>query len=308
MANIAISLEGIEQTLENLKYRPGSIKQKAVFAIQSFYDSDDAIKTLNFIDTDTLIKIIWNTGDDFSKIKSKRRNFSSLKSSINADLKKLSKKKLNPENIIIADANIFDMTEEAKSDLLNSFSDAVKTGDIDLEQAAAILKTITAFLETLQLDPSNDESLDIVKEIKKILNKISSEGLVDEDIEVEELAEDEELEEIEELDEDTEVEELAEDEELEEIEELDEDTEVEELAEDEELEEIEELDEETEVEELAEDEELEEIEELDEETEVEELAEDEELKEIEELDEETEVEELAEDEELEEIEELDEET
>ncbi|MCP3942783.1 MAG: formylglycine-generating enzyme family protein, partial [Desulfobacteraceae bacterium] len=125
---------------------------------------------------------------------------------------------------------------------------------------------------------------------------------LDEDTEVEELAEDEELEEIEELDEDTEVEELAEDEELEEIEELDEETEVEELAEDEELEEIEELDEDTEVEELAEDEELEEIEELDEDTEVEELAEDEELEEIEELDEDTEVEELPEDEELEEIE------
>ena len=43
MANIAISLEGIEQAIENLKYRPGSIKQKTLLAIRAFYNSDDAL-------------------------------------------------------------------------------------------------------------------------------------------------------------------------------------------------------------------------------------------------------------------------
>ena len=79
MANIAISFEGIEQAIENLKYRPGSVKQKALLAIRSFYDSEDAIKTLNFIDTDALVKKIWDVKDDLSKIKSKRRNFFSHK-------------------------------------------------------------------------------------------------------------------------------------------------------------------------------------------------------------------------------------
>ncbi len=69
LANIAISLEGIEQAVKNLKYRPGSVKQKTILAIQSFYDSEDAIKSLNLIDTDTLIKMVWDVGDDFSKIK-----------------------------------------------------------------------------------------------------------------------------------------------------------------------------------------------------------------------------------------------
>jgi formylglycine-generating enzyme required for sulfatase activity len=321
LANIAISLEGIEQAIENLKYRPGSIKQKALLAIRAFYNSDDTIKMLNLIDTDTLIKNIWEVGDDLSKIKSKRRNFFSLKSSINSDLKKLSKKDLNPENIIITDANIFDMSEAAKSDLLNSFTNAVKTGDIDLEQATGILKAVTDFLETFQMDAANDKSLDIIKEIKKILNKISHEILPDEEEDQIELAEDEELEEIQEEDalEDDIIEELDETEEIE----LAEDEELEEIQEEDALEDdiIEELDEIEEIE-LAEDEELEEIQEEDaleddiieelDETEEIELAEDEELEEIQEEDaleddiieelDETEEIELAEDEELEEIE------
>ena len=296
LAKIAISLDGIEQAIENLKYRPGSVKQKTISAIRSFYDSEDSIQTLTQINTDTLIKRIWDVGDDLSKIRSKRKNFSSLKSSINADLKKLSEKDKNPDNIIITDANIFDMTEEAKSDLLSSFTDAVKTGDIDLEQATGILKTVAEFLETLQMENKDNESIDIIQEIKKILNKISTEGLLDDDEEIEEIEALEEIEEdiIEELPEDTEIidedeleiidEEELETEEIDDdiIEELDEDTEIVdedelEVIDEEELDEeeidddiIEELDEDTEIIdeddldaeeiELDEDEELEEIE------------------------------------------------
>ena len=101
-------------------------------AIRDFYSSDESIKELDSIDIDTLIKLIWNVGYNFSKLKSKRRNFSSLRSSINSDLKKLLKKKKNLENIIIADSNIFDLTQKAKDDLLGFFVDAFKkkeTGD-----------------------------------------------------------------------------------------------------------------------------------------------------------------------------------
>ncbi|MBU3950815.1 MAG: hypothetical protein KJ658_01655, partial [Proteobacteria bacterium] len=319
MANIAISIEGIDQAIENLKYRPDSVKQKAISAIRSFYDSEDAIKVLTDVDTDILIRKIWDTGDDPSKIKSKRRNFFSLKSSINTDLKKLSEKDMNLDNITISDANIFDMTEEAKNNLLNSFTNAVKTGDIDLEKATGILKAVTDFLETLQIDTPDNESLDLIKEIKKILSKISQTALAGEEVAEEiELAEDEGLEVVaadealeilDEADEDTEVIELAEDEELEEIE-LPEDADLEEIEEGEpEPEEsiaddiIEELDDDTEVVaeddpiELEADEELEILDGADEDTEVIELAEDEELEEIE----------LPEGEDLEEVEPLEDE-
>ncbi|WP_022669386.1 formylglycine-generating enzyme family protein [Desulfospira joergensenii] len=345
MAKISISLDGIRQAVTNLNYRPSSVKYKAVAAIESFYTSEDSIQEIRSIDTDLLVGMIWDIREDPGKIRSKRRNFFSLKSSINADLKKLSKKDLNPENIIISGSNVFDMTEEAKNNLLSSFTDAVKTGDIDLEQATGILKAVSDFLDAFDMDDGDKESLDIIQEIKKILSRISQSDLIDEedlDEEIVEIEDDEELEVLEEeddieeieLDEDEEILEEEDDEELEvlededdveeieldedeeleeledldeEIEELDEDEELEEieLDEDEELEEVEDLDEDVEELELDEDEELEEIDEEDEPEEIE-LDEDEELEEIEDLDEDVEELELDEDEELEEIDEEDE--
>ncbi|MDA3916346.1 MAG: SUMF1/EgtB/PvdO family nonheme iron enzyme [Deltaproteobacteria bacterium] len=126
MANSSISLKGINQAIADLKYRPGSVKHQVIMAIRDFYSSDESIKKLNSIDIDIMIKSIWDVGDNFSKLKSKKRNFSSLRSSINSDLKKLLKKEKNPENIIIADSNIFDMTQEAKDDLLEFFFEASK--------------------------------------------------------------------------------------------------------------------------------------------------------------------------------------
>jgi len=97
LANISITLEGIHQAAANLNYRPGSIKQKTLAAILSFYTTDDSLDSLDHIDTDTLVKTVWDVGADTAKIISKRRNFFSLRSAINADLKKLSAKDKNPE-------------------------------------------------------------------------------------------------------------------------------------------------------------------------------------------------------------------
>ncbi|MCD4722785.1 MAG: hypothetical protein K8S13_23445, partial [Desulfobacula sp.] len=249
MANISISFEGIDQAIANLNYRQNSVKQKTIFAIRAFYTSEESTKQLDSIDTDILIKSIWDVGDNLSKIKTKRRNFSSIKSSINADLEKLSKKEQNPENIIISDSNVFDMTQEAKNKLLNSFTDAVKTGDINLDQATNLLKTVTDFLDNIQLEDSDTDSEDLVNQIKKILNKITENVLPEEDMEstpglkrlkkgdvdfekseglgeaetldgidgpgIDSIDEDETLEEIDDLDEDVEELELDEDEELE---------------------------------------------------------------------------------------------
>ena len=340
MSNVSITLSGINTAVENLAYRQGTVKFRAITAIQSFYSSDAPPSEVSAIDTDTLIKIIWDVGDDFSKIRSKRRNFSSLKSSINKDLEKLAKKDKNPQNIVISDTtNTFDMTEEAKNNLLHSFSDAVKTKDLDLAKATDILKAVSDFLSEIDIVATEDESVDVISEIKKVLSKLGGHILdgdgddleeievdEDEDIEEIELDEDEDIEEVE-LDEDEDIEEieLDEDEELEEILdeelddddiELDEDEDIEEieLDEDEDIEEVE-LDEDEDIEEieLDEDEELEEIldDELDEDVEEIELDEDEDIDEVEELelDEDEELEEidLDDDEELEEIDELDEE-
>ena len=328
MAKVSITLSGITEALENLNYRPGSVKYKAIRAISAYYVSEDSIRELSSIDGDSIIRRIWDVEDDPSKIKSKRRNFYSLKSSINADLKKLSTNGLNSEDITLTGSNIFDMTEDAKNSLLQSFSDAVKTDEFDLTKAADVLNAVAEFLDKIQSPDVENESRDIIEKIKKALERLGpgifddheeagsdGDGVLDDEVEIEEV-DDEELEEIEEIDEDQQIEdiELDGDEELEEVDEALLDEQIEEIDDDE-LEEVEEIDEDQQIEdiELDENEDLEELEEIDEDTEIEdvELDDDESLDEIEDIelekDQELEKVDLGEDEDLEELDELDEE-
>ncbi len=338
MAKFSISFDDIQQAAANLKYRPGSVKFQAVSAILSVYSSaQEAGETVRVIDTDALVDQIWDLNHDPARIRSKRRNFSSLKSSINKDLEKLSQKGLNPDHIIISPANVFDMSEEAKNDVFNSLGDAAGAG-FDLEQISGVLKAVSQALESLKEADSDTESEDIIKEIEKIISHVSRGGALgdlgagrgagdgggdneyddadedevkivdaDEALEKAALAEDDAYEEIE--DEDAEI--IDADEDIEEIE-LDEDQALEEIGDDDV--EIVDSDEDIEEIELGEDEELEEIDDEDAEIiddeDIEEIesGEDEALEEIEDddveiLDSDEDIEEieLDEDEELEEV-------
>ncbi|MGD9825534.1 formylglycine-generating enzyme family protein [Desulfobacter sp.] len=340
MANVSITLSGITEALENLNYRPGSVKDTAVRAIFAYYDSEDSIQDLLSIDGDSIIRQIWDVGDDPAKIKSKRRNFSSLKSSINADLKKLSQNGLNSEDITLTQSNVFDMTEDAKTSLLQSFSDAVKTDGFDLTKAVGVLNAVAEFLNKIQSPDADNESVDIIEEIKKVLDRLGSgifddhegagsdgDGPLEDEGEIEEI-DDEEIEEIE-LDEDEDLEEI--DEELldGDIQEIDDNAEIDnaeiEEVDDDALEEVEEIDEDQDIEEveLDEDEDLEEIDEelldgdiqeIDDDVEIDdaeiEEIDDDALEEVEEIDEDQDIEEieLDEDEDLETLEEIDENT
>ncbi|MCG8532724.1 MAG: hypothetical protein MI749_18985, partial [Desulfovibrionales bacterium] len=162
-----ITLNGIETLAENLNYRPNSVKFKAFMAIKSFYNREEDIETLNAIDTDKLIQTIWNLGGHPAKIKAKRKNFFSLKSAINVDLKRLEKTGENPESITISPVNTLDMTDEAKNALLTSFSGAIKTTDMNLDQAKDVLTAISTFLADLnQRSDMESQSKDIVDQLK----------------------------------------------------------------------------------------------------------------------------------------------
>jgi formylglycine-generating enzyme required for sulfatase activity len=339
LANLSITMEGIHQAVTGLGYKENSKKYKVITAINAYYTSEQSLIDVASIDTDTLIKDIWNLEETPSKIRTKRRNFSSLKSSINADLKKSSDKGKNPENIILTDVNTFDMSEEAKANLLNSFSDALRTGDVDIGQATSILSAITDFLDTLDTDAKDDQSINLVNQIKNILDKLSD-NIITDDSSVDDIGKNkqiqpgngfgskdgdatgtdggseegvdgsegiEEIEEIDDYDEDTEEIELDDDEEIEEIDDLDDieevdDTDVETIENDDiDAEDIEEV-------ELDEDEDSEEFDELDsidDDVEELELDDDEELEEIDDYGENIEEIDLDEDEEIEEIDDLD---
>ena len=276
MANLSISREGIHQALAGLSYKENSKKYKVISAINAYYNSEKQVSEISFIDTDTLIKTIWGLEKTPAQIKSKRRNFSSLKSSINADLKKLADNGKNPENIRITDANTFDMSEEAKADLLNSFSNALNIDNIDIDQAGSILNSLTDFIDNYNSENGEDEkSEDLVSQIQNILDKLANNTLPDidetkkdgkekfdttgsgkegigqpkleeteevDDIEEVVLDEDEEVEEVDALDDDVEEIVLDEDEEIEEVDDIEDDIEEIELEEDEEIDDIEEDD------------------------------------------------------------------
>ncbi|MDY0222647.1 MAG: SUMF1/EgtB/PvdO family nonheme iron enzyme [Desulfobacterium sp.] len=260
MGTGSISLAGIDTAITSLNYKKNSAKYRVTAAIRARYIDGESLSSLTAISMDDLIPDIWATGSDIDKIQKKRRNFSSIRSSINNDLKRLSPDDQNPENITLTPDNLFDMTEEAKSSLLSSFTDAIKTEDIDLNQVADVLKTITEFLADMETKAGDDPSLDIIEAIKNILSKVSKDfdsgeedgeiQEVDDDLETIELDEDEEIQEVDddletiELDQDEEFQEVDDDLETieldqnEEIQEVDDDLETIELDQDEEIQEV----------------------------------------------------------------------
>jgi formylglycine-generating enzyme required for sulfatase activity len=311
-----VTLNGIDEAINNLNYvNKKSLKYRLVREIRKLYLDESSIESVTEIEMDDLIRLLWETGDDESAIKNRRKNFYSIKSSINNELKKLYEEGKNGEGIIIGTANVFDMSDEAKSEMLESFA-YTSHGDsnIPLGKITDVLKIVN---DILSKDQSSDDSDNLLRmeQLKELVQSISQKvgvsgigdlnGLEDagikiyeDDSQIEE-GEEDELEEIDEIVPEDEPEEIDDDEELEELE-------IEEEPEDEEL--IEELEPEDELEEVEDDEELEELE-TEEEPEDEELIEELEPDDaVEEIDdegdlEELEIEEKPEDEEL--IEELD---
>ena len=84
-----ITLQGIDEAIEDLAYRnKGTLKYRLVEAIRSFYADEASIMNIRAVDGDELIKRLWDIGDDARAIKNKRKNLSSIRSSVNKDFKK----------------------------------------------------------------------------------------------------------------------------------------------------------------------------------------------------------------------------
>ncbi|MDP2992132.1 MAG: SUMF1/EgtB/PvdO family nonheme iron enzyme, partial [Deltaproteobacteria bacterium] len=128
------------------------------------------------IDTDELVKALWDTGDDPSTIKSKRKNLSSIKSSVNADLKRLYEDEKNPEGIIIGRSNVFIMSDEAKDRLLTSFTgSAKKDGGVTLEQINEVLNIVREVLSDPEAlaNTGNSDRTGKLSQLKNIIQGLS---------------------------------------------------------------------------------------------------------------------------------------
>ncbi len=171
-----VTFEGIDDAIENLQYNnKRSLKYKLIDTIRKQYDIASNVDSVTEIDTDFLVKILWETGDDQSLIRNRRKNYNSIKSSVNSDLKELYNKGLNREGIIIGSKNIFDMSEEAKSEILESFSYGSGSGEtqIPLDKITDVLNVINAFISGKESGIEYNEKFEQLKEIiKDISDKV----------------------------------------------------------------------------------------------------------------------------------------
>lgn len=138
----AITLEGIDQAVSNLKYKnKNTLKYRFVQHIRQYYTSENSVVFLNEIHNEEFIKKLWDTDHSLEAIKNKRKNLNSVRSSVNADLKKLYEKGENPEGVKIGSSNIFIMSEDAKDKVLKKFGyDLQPDGTLKLDRIMDILK------------------------------------------------------------------------------------------------------------------------------------------------------------------------
>ena len=149
-----ITLQAIDETIENLGYRnQKGTKSRLVQAIRAHYEHDDSILFVKSIDSDSLIRVLWANAFDPITIRNRRRNLSSIKSSVNADFKKLYREGKNPEGITISSSNTLVMSDEAKDSALEALR-----GGVDMEGAGR-LGQLAGALNTLKDALSSSENL-----------------------------------------------------------------------------------------------------------------------------------------------------
>ena len=169
-----VTFEGIDEALENLNYNKRTLKYKLINTIREQYRVRGEVASVIEIDTDFLVRELWDTGDDPSIIRNRKKNFNSIRSTVNADLRRLYEEDKNSEGIIINTKNIFDMSDEAKSEMLEAFSYG-DGGDsqMPLGKIADVLNVINDFISNKETSLEDDEKFEQLKEIiKEISGKV----------------------------------------------------------------------------------------------------------------------------------------
>jgi len=112
-----ITLQGIDETLDNLELKQGTLKAELATVIRSYFVDDHSVQTITSIPADEIILKIW--GPCLAEeLKARKKNFSSLKSALNKSLKDLDKAGKNQAGIILGRNNVFVVSEERKDDLI----------------------------------------------------------------------------------------------------------------------------------------------------------------------------------------------
>lgn len=173
-----ITIEGIDEALSNLPYRNRTtLKPRLLNLVRSLYDHNDSTASVVGIDRDELIRSLWDLGNDPTAIRNKRRNFSSLKSSINKDLKNLFESGRNPEGIILGPDNIFTLCDDAKDRILDQLSDTIKGSErANLDKITKVLEAVDEILSDPNALPDSQgaEGAEKLNQLKRVLKSLSS--------------------------------------------------------------------------------------------------------------------------------------
>ncbi len=172
-----ISLAGIAAAIDNLHLNEATLKGKLLHAIRTRFADVESLDTITKIDPLDLIQELW-APKSAAEIKAKRKNLSSLKSSINKSLKEGIDSGANPEGIIIGRDNVFVISDEKKNLLLDKLTLDGAGG------SASLLGTLAAIQEMLSgIIKAGDQTealkiLDQLDSTRNILTKLA--GLAEE--------------------------------------------------------------------------------------------------------------------------------
>ncbi|MCP3925401.1 MAG: hypothetical protein GY714_22740, partial [Desulfobacterales bacterium] len=171
----SITFSGVDNAISNLNYRnKKALKYKFVKAVRGFYSEEAQFDSISQIEVDELIGLIWET-EDPKEIRSKRINFNSIKAAVNTDFKKIYDKGLNFEGLTISPSNTFEMSAEAKDQLLESFVNSIRAdGKLDFHKVSQVLNMINAFLESATTSIQEQDTDEVINKIQSILNNIST--------------------------------------------------------------------------------------------------------------------------------------
>lgn len=170
---MSISASGIEQAIAGLNYRnPAAIKARLLDVIKQQYDGLESPEKVHRIAADDLVQKVWDIEPTLSAIQSKKKNLSSIKSSINADLETAWREGRNPEGIIIGPDNTFTMSNEAKDKMIAAFSGAVSAdGVFKMDEVSAALKLVSEFLSSRPDAQAAGE----LQKLKALIEKVTEE-------------------------------------------------------------------------------------------------------------------------------------
>lgn len=172
-----ITLSGIDQAISGLSYRnEKALKYRLLHAIRQRCMDEKRIADLQEIETDELVRALWDTGDNTAIIVSRRKNLNSVRSTVNSDLKKLFKEGKNPQGLILSAKNTFVISDEAKDELLKSFKDKGDGNNpIDLGQIAEILNIIDDMLAKpdVQTEDKAASGTGPMADIKALIRELS---------------------------------------------------------------------------------------------------------------------------------------